>query len=402
MTNCSLPESMRTVAAVLACVGALAAGACSAPAPSGGAAPPSAQAPTTTSAPPTTVTIDTVRVAERALDLPLAIPGELVPFQSVALYARVQGFVRTVAVDRGSDVRAGALLATLDAPELLAQRAEAEARLNAAQALVASAQARADADRATLDRLTAASATPGVVAGNDLALASKAADSSRAQAESARQNADAARQALAAVRDLESYLRVVAPFSGVISERTVHPGSLVGGATASAVPMFRLVDARHLRLVVAVPEAYTADIRVGADMTFTVAAYPGRTFTARLARLAHTLDTTTRTMAVELDVDNADSALAPGAYAQVRWPVRRTQPSLFVPSGSVASTTDRTFVIRVRDGKAEWVDVRVGLTSGSQVEVFGDLHANDEVAARGTDELRAGTPVAARAPRPPA
>ena len=98
-------------------------------------------------------------------------------------------------------------------------------------------------------------------------------------------------------------------------------------------------------------------------------------------------------MAVELDVANADGRLAPGTFCQVRWPVRRPAPSLFVPSGSVARTTDRTFVIRVRDGKTEWVDVKTGLTSGALVEVFGDLRAGDEIAGRGTDEIRPGTPV---------
>jgi membrane fusion protein, multidrug efflux system len=98
-------------------------------------------------------------------------------------------------------------------------------------------------------------------------------------------------------------------------------------------------------------------------------------------------------MAIELDVANADRRLAPGAFCQVRWRVRRSTPSLFVPGTSVAMTTDRTFVIRIRAGKAEWVDVRTGLTSGSAVEVFGDLHAGDAIVGRGTDELRPGTGV---------
>jgi multidrug efflux pump subunit AcrA (membrane-fusion protein) len=98
-------------------------------------------------------------------------------------------------------------------------------------------------------------------------------------------------------------------------------------------------------------------------------------------------------MAVELDVMNRDGRLTPGAFCQVKWPVRRPAPSLFVPSGSVASTTDRTFVIRIRDGKTEWVDVRTGLTSGPLIEVFGELQPGDAVAARGTDEIKPGTEV---------
>jgi membrane fusion protein, multidrug efflux system len=107
-------------------------------------------------------------------------------------------------------------------------------------------------------------------------------------------------------------------------------------------------------------------------------------------------------MAVELDVENRDGRLAPGTFSQVRWPVHRSGPSLFVPSTSVATTTDRTFVIRVRGGKTEWVDVKTGLTAGALIEVFGELQAGDEVAGRGTDELRPGTAVRPRQPTPAA
>jgi membrane fusion protein (multidrug efflux system) len=100
-----------------------------------------------------------------------------------------------------------------------------------------------------------------------------------------------------------------------------------------------------------------------------------------------------RTMAVELEVPNADERLAPGTFCQVRWPLHRPKPSLLVPNGSVASTTGRTFVVRVRDGKADWVDVKTGMSTGPLIEVFGDLRPGDEVAARGTDEIRSGVPV---------
>jgi multidrug efflux pump subunit AcrA (membrane-fusion protein) len=105
-------------------------------------------------------------------------------------------------------------------------------------------------------------------------------------------------------------------------------------------------------------------------------------------------------MAVELDVNNTNGRLAPGTFCQVRWPVRRTTPSLLVPSGSVANTTGRTFVIRVRGGRTEWIDVKTGLTSGTLIEVFGALAPGDEVAARGTDEVRAGIPVQVKHAKP--
>jgi len=346
--------------------------------------------------------IDVVRVVEQPLDVQLSLPAELTAFQSVAIFPRVTGFVKAVNVDRGSRVRVGDLLATLEAPELVAQRSEAQSKLQGAEAQLSVARSRADADKGTFDRLKAASATPGVVAGNDVVIAEKAADASSNQVIAAQQGIEAARQALNAIRDMEGYLRVTAPFAGVVTERNVHPGALVGPSSGAAAPMLRLVDINRLRLVVPVPEAYTAELKPGTQIPFSVAAYPAESFAGTVARIAQAVDVSSRTMAVELDVANSDGRLAPGTFCQVRWPVRRSVPSLFVPSTSVAATTDRTFVIRIRGGKTEWVDVRTGLTSGALVEVFGDLQAGDEIAGRGTDELRPGTEVRPRQAKPAA
>jgi RND family efflux transporter MFP subunit len=339
--------------------------------------------------------VDVVQVVERPLDVTMSMPGELEPYQAVAIYPRVTGFVKSIRVDRGSRVRAGDVLAQLEAPELLAQRAEAQSKVQGADAQFAAVRSKADADAGTYDRLKAASATPGVVAGNDLAIAQKALEADQSQMMAAQQTAEAARQALAAVTQMESYLTVSAPFAGVITERNVHPGALVGpaGGPGTTAPMLRLVDLSRLRLVVPVPEAYVAGIAPGASISFAVPAYPGVTFSGKIARLAHAVDVKTRTMAIEMDVANSDGRLSPGAFCQVKWPVRRTGPSLLVPPGSIASTTDRTFVIRVRSGRTEWVDVKTGLAAGPLVEVFGDLHAGEQVAARGTDELRPNTSV---------
>jgi RND family efflux transporter MFP subunit len=355
----------------------------------GGSTPP----PTDKAAGPQT--LEVVKVVEQPLDVKLSLPGELTPYQSVALYSRVSGFVKTISVDRGSRVRAGQQLAVIEAPELIAQRSEAQSKLQGAEAQLAATRAKADASASTYDKLKAASATPGVVAGNDVVVAQKAVESDRSQIVAAEQNVEAARQALQSVSDMEGYLRITAPFSGVVTERNVHPGALVGptGGAASTTPILRIVDSSRLRLVIPVPEAYSAGVTNGATLTFTVAAYPGQTFTGTVSRISQSVDVATRTMAIELDVNNADGRLAPGTFCQVKWPVSRTGPSLLVPASSVASTTGRTFVIRVRNGRTEWVDVKTGLTSGALVEVFGALQPGDEIAARGTDELKAGTSV---------
>lgn len=343
-------------------------------------------------APPSTVEV--VSVVERPVQATVEMPGELESFESVAVFSRVTAFVKSMHVDRGSRVRTGDLVAQLEAPELVAQKAEAQSKRQAALAQVSAARAKADADASSYEHLKSAAATPGVVAGNDLVLAQKALETDLSQLAAAQQNAEAAEQAVRSITELEGYLRVTAPFAGVVTERNVHPGALVGpSGGAPAQPMVRIVNIDRLRLVVSVPEVYVGGVKRGLELPFVVAAYPGEPFTARLTRISSALDVKTRAMPVELDVDNKAGRLAPGAFCQVRWPISRNGPSLLVPAASIASTTDRVFVVRVRNGRIEWVDVKTGITAGPLVEVFGDLKAGDTVAARGTDELRPGSEV---------
>lgn len=340
-------------------------------------------------------TVEVANVVERALDITLDMPGELNAYQTVAIFPKVTGFVKSIRVDRGSRVHAGDRLAELEAPELVAQRAEAQSKLQAAEAQLAAARSKVDADASTYDRLKTASATPGVVAGNDLVVAEKSLEGARNQMAAIQQSVEAARSELGAISQMENYLNVTAPFDGVITERNVHPGTLVGPASGpgSILPLVRLVDDSRLRLVVPVPEAYIAGVTTGTSVAFSVTGFPGRMFSGTVARVSNAVDVKTRTMPVEMDVANSDGRLASGSFCRVRWPVRRAGPSLLVPSRAVASTSGRTFVIRIQNGKTEWVDVTTGLTVGSLVEVFGALRAGDAVAARGTDELQPGTEV---------
>jgi multidrug efflux pump subunit AcrA (membrane-fusion protein) len=146
-------------------------------------------------------------------------------------------------------------------------------------------------------------------------------------------------------------------------------------------------------LVVPVPEEDVGGVAAGASVPFRVPAYPDRKYSGTVARIAHVLDPKTRTMPVELDVLNRDGSLAPGMYPAVGWPVRRSRPALFVPRTSVVTTTERTFVIRNSDGRAEWVDVKKGAAEGDLVEVIGSLHPGDMVVRRATDETRDGAPL---------
>jgi membrane fusion protein (multidrug efflux system) len=370
--------------------------------------------------------VTVTKVVSQELSRQIRLPGELQAYQDVAIYPKVQGFVEWIGVDRGSVVKQGQLLCRMSAPELAAQRSEAaakaqgassqriegEARVGSIQAQKLEAAAKLASDDATYKHLKAAAATPGVVAGNDLETAERTVEADRARVRLYEENEKAARaqvQALTenekaagdsarSVSEIESYLRISAPFDGVITERNVHKGSLVGPSGSS--PMLRVRQVRELRLVIYVPEADVAGMAEGNSLNFTVTAYPGETFSGKLQRVAHSLDAKTRTMPVELDVLNSSGRLAPGMYTEVVWPNSRTYPSQFIPPSAIATTTERTFVIRIRDDKAEWVDVKRGVVMGDLVEVFGNLAEGDMVAVRGTDELRDGTKVTVKQPSP--
>ena len=344
-------------------------------------------------------TLEAVPVISRPLDRTVLLPGEFVPYLSVPIHAKVAGFVEKVEVDRGSIVTEGQLLATMVAPELNAQRAEAEAKVRAVEAQRVEAEARVVAAESTYQRLKAASATPGVIAGNELIQAEKQLDAERAKVRAAESSIQAAQSAVKAIEDIQAYLRVTAPFAGVITTRNVHPGALVGTGVDSEA-MFQLETINRLRLVVPVPEVEVGGIPRGARVSFTVPAYPTETFNGTVSRLARSVDAKTRSMPVELDVANPNGRLAAGMYPLVKWPVHGNQKVLMVPVTSVVTTTERVFVIRVKDGAAEWVDVKRGPTHGDLAEVVGPLAEKDLVLRRGTDEIRQGTRINARVAPP--
>jgi RND family efflux transporter MFP subunit len=336
--------------------------------------------------------IDLVAVVARPVSRTIELPGEFQPFLSVSVHAKVRGYTDRILVDRGSAIHQGQLLAELTAPEMKAQIAEAESRLHAAESERLQAEAQLAAVQSTADRLAQASETPGAIAGNELVQAKNQVEAAKALVQSKQQAIRASEAMLRAQKDLESYLRITAPFDGVVTERLVHPGALVGPGTDPVLLVIQQVA--HLRLVVAVPEEHVGGIVPGARVEFRVPAFPERTYSGSVARIAHVLDASTRTMPVELDVINRDGSLSPGMYPSVKWPVRHSRAALFVPRTSVVTTTERTFVVRARNGRAEWVNVTTGAADGDVIEVRGDLQAGNLVVRRGTDEIREGTRLA--------
>lgn len=342
--------------------------------------------------------VEVTTVRSQKLNTTERLPAELVPYETVDIYPKETGFVKSIKVDRGSEVKQGELIAELEAPEVVAQRAQANATYESAESQLVAGRAKLAADQATYQHMSAAAKVPGVVAANDLNIAQKTAQSDEANVASLQKTAQAAQENLRAVTQLESYLNIAAPFDGQVTTRYVHPGTLVGraGGPGAMTPIVRIETTTRHRLVVPVPENHVAGVQEGTIVSFTVPSFPGRTFHAPIARISHDVDAKTRTMPVELDVRDPRAELVPGEFCEVEWPIQRTYPTLFVPVSSVASNLQRSFVIRVRQNHTEWVDVTTGVRAGNLIEVFGDLRQGDEVVVRGTDELRPDTQVSPR------
>jgi membrane fusion protein (multidrug efflux system) len=335
--------------------------------------------------------VELAKVESHSSAQTVALTAELAPFLQTDIEARSPGYVEKVLVDRGSLVRRGQLLVQLSAPEVNSQTAASEATLHQAEAELAQAEAQAAAAESTAARMQEAAKTPGAVAENEVLQVQKQRDAAVALVESRKASVLTAKERLQMSRAMESYLRVTAPFDGMITDRFVNPGMLIDGGHT---PLLKLQQVDHLRLIVPVPETYTGSIVRGMSASFHVPARSGRNYTAKVARIPNALDQKSRAMMVELDVYNKDNSLAPGMYPTVDWPVSTGENLLFVPGTSIVTTTERTFVIASINGKAHWVDVRKGPAVGDSISVRGSIAAGQEVVKRATDEIREGTPLA--------
>lgn len=332
-----------------------------------------------------TAAVETVKVGRDKLVSTLSIPGELISFQQVDLYAREASFVKDVFVDVGSKVKEGQVLATLEAPEISSRLAGARSRLKSSEAVYI-------ASKASYERLVATSKTPGTISPNDLDQARAKVESDSAQLESAKASVKEAGTAL-------SYLTIRAPFSGVITARNINRGAYVGTAgRGSGDPLFVLQEQHNLRLVVSVPEAYSPYLGIGDEVWFSVKGLQQRVFKAKVTRMAGALDTRLRSERVEMDVVNDDGKLLPGMIVNVNF--NMTGDSVLVaPVSAVVNSQERIFVIKVEDGHATWVDVSVGRTANGNTEIFGDVRPGDLLVRKASDEIRNGQPLTVAAPR---
>ncbi len=312
------------------------------------------------------------------LSATLIIPGELTSFQQVNLYAKVSSFVKKMYADVGSQVSEGQLLAVMEAPELSAQLAGAQSKLQSIEALY-------QGSKATYNRLLETSKTPGTISPNELELALAKQNSDLAQL-------NAAKAANREINDTKNYLGIRAPFSGIISARNVSAGAYVGpSGKGSDMPMFSLQQQNKLRLIAAIPAAYTAYLQQNATVNFTVNSILGTRFTAKIARLAGSLDSRLKAESIEMDVDNSAKKLLPGMIAEISFNLPATDSCFLVPKTAVVNSTEKIFVVKKAAGKAKWVTVKKGREADGKVEIFGELNVGDTLITTSSEEVRDGS-----------
>jgi RND family efflux transporter MFP subunit len=324
------------------------------------------------------------------------VAGELLPYQEVELHAKVSGYIRQIRVDIGDHVKAGQLLAVLDVPELSAQVSGAQAGIDRSKEEIGrtrSMVARAEADHRALHsafvRLEqAAAVSPGLIAQQEL-------DDARARDSASGSQVDAARSEFAAMQQgyraaqsehlhyasLADYARITAPFSGVITWRFADKGALLqaGTSNASSMPVVKLAEVDKLRLRLPIQESLAGLVHIGSKAAIHVGATK-QNLDGVVVRTTGELDPTTRTLQVEIEVDNTGGLLTPGMYADVTLKLDTTENTISVPITAVAHSGADASVLVVRpDGNIEKRAVRVGVETADRVEIRSGLAAGEQV-----------------------
>lgn len=304
----------------------------------------------------------------------ISVPAELKPNEQVAVFARVTGFVKQLSVDRGDRVRKGQLLAILDAPEMNQKYLSDK---STEQKIYSDYQYA----RQAYDRLVDASKTTGAVAAIEL-------DRAKSAMESAKSAYQSSKAGTAGSSQLQQYLRITAPFDGVITGRNISVGALVG--TGANMPLFMMAQDNKLRLTLSLPEKHAASVQKGMQASFTVSSQPGKTFTATLSRTSQLLDQQDRSLTLEFDVNNSLSELQGGDYAQAKLKLQRKNASYWVPAKSVLRTQAGTFIMKLNNKEIQRISVKDGLRLDSLTEVFGDISQDDQIILKPSEEIKEG------------
>jgi RND family efflux transporter MFP subunit len=316
----------------------------------------------------------------KAEDTPrtIELTGNMAAFDSATLFARATGYISTRNVDIGSKVRKGDVLAVIAAPDLDQQLLQAKAQLEQFEAAVQQSQANADLGQVTNQRTArlVAQGWSSLQQGDQDRLT---ADSRTAAVAVAKANVLGQQAAVKRLEQLTQFEQITAPFDGIVTSRLIDVGSLVTADAATGTSLFSMARTGVLRVQVFVPQAFSFGIKDGDLATVTVPELPGHIFHGTVARNAHALSASTRTLLMEVDVDNGDGILSAGLYSIIHLQVHRSYSVINIPSRAVIFNQDGLRVAVVSEGKAELHKIDLDSDSGASVDVRTGLRAGDHV-----------------------
>lgn len=327
----------------------------------------------------------------------LRLSGTLEPWERARLFAKVTGYVSEIAVDIGDEVKKGQVLAKLSVPEMAAEQRKASAEIPATAAQIDKAKADAELARVTLERLTKLrEREPGAITEQEVDVALAQRKSAEAQVAALESNREVAKARVSQIGVMMGYSVIKAPFSGVVTARFADIGALV--AQGADKPIVEVSRIDQLRLVVDLPEVIVPQVKLGQKVRFFLDALPGKSHEGTVARMAGALRSDTRSMRVEIDVDNSARELGAGMYAKVDLGYGDLQDAIALPATALRTAHGETFVFAVDEGGVvRRVPVGLLKDDGAEVVVTGkELAAGARVVVAGPPTIAAGDDVEPR------
>jgi RND family efflux transporter MFP subunit len=325
------------------------------------------------------VKVTSVAPGQEAADL--VLPGTTESFIETPIYARTNGYLKKWYFDIGAHVRKGQLLAEIDTPELDQQLKQTQHDLQTAK---------------ENEQLALITTTRWQHLVNDEAVSKQEAENYLSDYKAKQFITSSAAANVNRLEELQSFQKVYAPFDGVITARNTDIGALIDSGSGGPKELFHMAAVSRLRIYVDVPEAESAIVRLGASVDLTLDEYPGRTFQGTIVRTSDAIDQTTRTLKVEIDIENPKDEIKTGAYvlAHFRSPNTKAKPANnLIPANTLLFRSEGLRVAVVQDGKAHLVPITIGRDYGSTLEVTSGLSQGDKVILNPSDSLRNETPV---------
>lgn len=342
--------------------------------------------------------VELTKASVLSSDHALALPGTVKPLEETQLFARVSGYVRAWHADIGDKVTAGQVLAEIDTPELAAELAQARAQLLSARAAVKQAAAQRDYSRSNSSRYTTLADQQLVSKSQVEETAAKAA-TDEATVAAAESNVTAMEANVRRLVELQSFNKVVAPFAGTITTRSVERGALV--QTGGTTPMFTLVATDPVRIFVDVPQTIAPSVKNDTPAQITVREYAGRTFTGKVTRSAGALDEEMHTMTTEIQVPNPDGALLPGMYVQASITLPTPHKVLEIPATALYSDAEGLRVATVdQTHHVKFAKITIERDTGATIQIAAGLTGDEQIIKIAVPELRDGDLVSVAAPAP--